>query len=336
MSRILAARIVGRAIALDGGTSTTRARLVEDGRVVAVATRSVGVRDVVLSGGVGGLSPVAEAVRACLDELGVTAPIVAAGMLSSEVGLTRVAHVEAPAGLAELARGATARAIPEVADAPILFIPGVRTPPGPGPEGWLDADLMRGEESETIGARLILGVNGPAAFLWPGSHAKLVAVDEAGRIARSTTLLSGEIAATIARGTLIAASLPGGLPERPDPEAVALGMRVGAEQGIGRSAFLVRVADTLGALGPDARASFWVGAVVGDDAVHLARHPILAGGMPLTVGGREPLRSLYARAIGARGVGPVRVLDDEEAGLASAIGALAVAAEAGWGGISSR
>jgi 2-dehydro-3-deoxygalactonokinase len=323
----------GRAIALDGGTSTTRARLLEDGRIVASARRSVGVRDTVLSGGV---SPLAEAVRACLDDLEAQAPgsrglpIVAAGMLSAEVGLVAVPHAGAPAGLSELAAAATARVVPGVAEDPILFVPGVKTPPGSGQDGWADADVMRGEECETLGALLTLGLKGPVAFLWPGSHTKLVAVNGHGQITGSQTTLAGELTATLASQTLIAKSLPPALPDHPDPEAIATGIRLAAAYGLGRAAFLVRIADLTGSLDADRRAAFWIGAVIGDDADHLARHPILAGDVAVWVGGREPQRSLYAQRLAALRSGRVETLDDDLATRASAVGAVAVAAEAGW------
>src|SRR3954471_21995382 len=129
----------GLAIALDGGTTNTRARLVRDGRVVATGRRSVGVRDSVLASG---RTPLGVAVREALAEVLPAADgleprwIVAAGMLSSEMGLAAVPHVGAPAGLSELARGAVLRRLPEVADQPILFVPGVRTPPAAGLDGW--------------------------------------------------------------------------------------------------------------------------------------------------------------------------------------------------------
>jgi hypothetical protein len=41
-------RVWSRVIALDGGTSNTRARLIQDGRIVGSARRTVGVRDSVL------------------------------------------------------------------------------------------------------------------------------------------------------------------------------------------------------------------------------------------------------------------------------------------------
>jgi 2-dehydro-3-deoxygalactonokinase len=316
------------AVALDGGTTNTRACLLREGRIVAVARRPVGVRDAVFTGGA---DPLAAAVRDCLDEVrraaGGVEPsrIVAAGMLSAEVGLGAVPHVVAPAGRDELARGAVLKVIPEVADAPILFVPGVRTPAGPGPDGWAEADVMRGEECATLGAHAALGLTGAAVFLWPGSHTKLVAVDAAGRIARGYTTLAGEMTAALARHTLLAASVPADLPERLDPDAVAAGARLVAQHGLGRAAFLVRVADLAGSLGFFERAAFWAGAVAADDVAHLARHPILAGGVPVWVGGSAPRRGLYAALLGAIHPGPVTPLDDERAEAATAVGALAVA-----------
>jgi hypothetical protein len=69
---------------------------------------------------------------------------------------------------------------------------------------------------------------------------------------------------------------------------------------------------------------FWVGAVVADDAGHLARHPILARSPPVWMSGREPLPSLYAGWLAGLLEGPVTPLDDELSEATSALGALAV------------
>jgi 2-dehydro-3-deoxygalactonokinase len=322
------------AVALDGGTTNTRARLIRDGRVVATARRSVGVRDAVFSEGA---HPLVRAVRESIAEVcrsaGGVVPdlVVAAGMLTSDVGLEPVPHVGTPAGLAELARGAQLRQRPEVADQPILFIPGVRTAGGPGPDGWVRADVMRGEECETIGALRKLS-NGPRpaphaqqAFLWPGSHTKLVEVDGAGRIVRSQTTMAGEMTEALARHTLLAASLPGPWPEALDSEALLAGAQVVTREGLGRAAFLVRIATLTQAFDERKRAAFWIGAVIADDVAHLARHPILEASCPVWVGGRQPQRSLYAAWLAEQHSGPVTVLDDETCEGASALGALAIA-----------
>jgi 2-dehydro-3-deoxygalactonokinase len=322
---------IGVAIALDGGTTTTRARLIQAGRIVASAVRQVGIRDAVLAGLA---DPLVRAVGACVDEVRRVAGaerldrIVAAGMLTSEVGLVAVPHVEAPAGRDDLARAVVVREVPGLDIGPIAFVPGVRTPVGDGPDGWAEVDLMRGEESETIGVLEEFGIAGPTAFLWPGSHTKLVLVDEHGRICRSQTTLAGELTSVVAQQTILAASLVEGLPDDPDPDALAAGARLADREGLGRAAFLVRVAALVLPWGPRQRAAFWIGAVIGADVAQLARHPILAGGIPVFVGGRQPQRRLYTEALAGRHPGPVVALGDETAEHASAIGALAIAG--GW------
>lgn len=351
----------GWTIALDGGTTNTRARLLHGTRLVATARRAVGVRDTVLDpprsgqpgdattagrGDRGGLlravREVVEEVRGHLErEIGpgrdAAAPaarpdIVAAGMLSSEVGLVAVPHVPAPAGLDELARGSAFVSLPEVDDRPILVVPGVRTPAADGPDGWFESDVMRGEECETLGAHRELLAGGRIApgagslFLWPGSHTKLVAVDGEGRIARSFTTMAGEMLQAIAQHTLLAASLPAALPDAIDRDAAALGARAASGHGLGRAAFLVRIAALGRTLDERGRASFWIGAVAEADVISLAGHPLLEPGRSIWVGGREPLRSLYASGLADRHEGPVVPLDDTTAEAASALGAATVAA----------
>ncbi|MHB1562332.1 MAG: 2-dehydro-3-deoxygalactonokinase, partial [Isosphaeraceae bacterium] len=263
-------------IALDGGTTNTRARLLCGDVVVGTARRAVGVRDAAIADRRTGSStpnaadrePRRDALRRAVREVVAEvrlewqrlaegdppARLVAAGMLSSEVGLITVPHVEAPAGLDELARSSVPVHLSEIHDRPILVVPGIRTPPADGPDGWLDADVMRGEECETLGALRTLLADGRTApgralaFLWPGSHTKLVEVDADGRIARSFTTLAGEILEAVGHHTILAASLPAGWPEQPDPDAVAAGARAVARHGLGRGAFLVRIAALSGAL----------------------------------------------------------------------------------------
>jgi 2-dehydro-3-deoxygalactonokinase len=319
------------AIALDGGTTNTRARLYREGRVVAVSRRAVGVRDAALADGP---APLVEAVRACLREVADAAGgapvemIVASGMLTAEVGLCPVPHVSAPAGLAELAAGVAVRLLPEVWDRPIAFVPGVRTPPGRGRDGWAEGDVMRGEECATLGAWEALGRPGAGAFLWPGSHTKLVEVDAGGRIARGFTTLGGELTAAVARHTLIAASLPAAWPAEPDAEALEFGARIARSHGLGRAAFAVRLAGLAGSLDPDQRAAFWIGAAAADDVAHLAGHPILAPGRPVWVGGEGPRRTLYARWLAERHEGPVVALAEDLADAASGRGAILTAGKA--------
>ena len=217
-----------------------------------------------------------------------------------------------------------ARQLDDVWERPILFVPGVKTPAGPGPLGWTAADVMRGEECETLGAWLALRPAGPCAFLWPGSHTKLVAVDAAGRIVRGHTTLAGELTSAAARHTLLAASLTGDWPATLEADAVAAGVDVVEREGLGRAGFLVRVADLTRALDAAQRWAFWIGAAIAEDAARIARHSILGDGVELFVGGRQPQRSLYADLIRPRLTGTTVEIDDELAENASALGAAAV------------
>lgn len=321
-------------VAVDGGTTNTRARVLRGLSPTSEARRAVGARDVALGGGP---APLAEAIRDVIIKAcrlaGVDRPdrVVASGMLTSEVGLTAVPHAPAPAGVEDLARAAVERDLPEVAPRPILLIPGVRTPPGDGPDGWARADVMRGEECEAIGLAARMrrqGLLDPRerrrlAFLLPGSHTKLLVAEwtlGSFRILSSYTTLAGELLATLARHTILAASLPAELPQELDQEALEAGVRLGREVGLGRAAFLVRIAALSLDWSPEQRAGFLIGAVVAEDVGQLMRHPSLGGDCDslLVVGGSEPLRGVYARLIPR----PVTPLACDHA---SAVGAALVA-----------
>ncbi len=322
-------RPLARVVAIDGGTTNTRARLLVDGRVVGTVRKSVGVRDAVLQGARS--KALAGCVLAAIDEVvelgGGHAPdqVVAAGMLTSETGLAQVDHVPAPAGLRDLVLGSRLLFEHEAWDRPILFVPGVKTGPAEGPEGWMAADVMRGEECETFGAIAQRGLKGPFAILWPGSHTKLVSVDHDGRIAGSFTTLAGEMFAALSTHTLLRASLPDEPPDLHDRLVVRRAGEIVAREGLGRAAFLVRVAALLNSMSQQDRSSFLLGAVVADDAENLARNHRLAGNIPLYIGGKQPLRALYADQLARRRSGLVEALDEETCENASALGALAVA-----------
>ncbi len=63
-----------------------------------------------------------------------------------------------------------------------------------------------------------------------------------GRIVRSRSALTGELAQALARHSLLAASLPETLPADPDPEALKAVVRLAVRDGLGRAAFLVWIA----------------------------------------------------------------------------------------------
>lgn len=351
----MAAGLKRYVIAIDGGTTNTRARLVDmDGpTVVAVGRVAVGARNTGTQGREGLEAGVAAVVESVLRKASVTPgevrEVVASGMITCEAGLLDVPHVLAPAGVAELARGTVRQRVPAVWPEPITFIPGVKClgdayrggQPVPLEE-IEDQDVMRGEEAETLGILHQLGLHGPVLLVLPGSHSKLLLVDGADRISASVTTVAGELASAVASSTLLARSLETGNLGELNGEAAAAGFDAARRNGLGRSLFLIRLLHLLAGTDVDERKSFLWGALVGTDVLALeadARLGPLArgeqGGVEMLVGGSDPLRTLFGTLLTRWAVDfpqvRVRILSSEVVEQASAVGAALVAVAASGG-----
>jgi 2-dehydro-3-deoxygalactonokinase len=279
-------------VGIDAGTTNTRAWLVAGGRVLARREAAVGARDTARDGHDRALRMT---VRDLIAEVraqapsGVPAPVcvAAAGMITSAQGLHEVPHVTAPAGVAELAAGAQDAVLSNVADLPFLFIPGVRTAPGPTRAGVGASDVMRGEETLAIGL-LGQGQLAPgSALLNVGSHWKLIRLDEAGRVAGSVTSLAGETMQAVRAETILASALPPGPLAAPDVRLLLDGMDEARASGLARALFCVRLLDLAGATTPEGRLSFLVGAFIGADLAGLQARGLLAPAVPVAIAGDE-------------------------------------------------
>ena len=145
-------------LCVDSGTTNTRAWLVAGDRILARREAGRGARDTARDGHDRALRralrDLIADLRATRDARDVLPPrhIAAAGMITSAQGLVEVPHVRAPAGIDELAAGAQEKLLPDVADLPFVFVPGVRTAAIPGaPAGIGGTDVMRGEETLCLG-----------------------------------------------------------------------------------------------------------------------------------------------------------------------------------------
>ena len=301
-------------ICVDMGTTNTRLWLVQQGAIVDRFTEPLGLRDAarqrsssIIRDRLASLLATASSRAATL---GLRAShILAAGMLTSPLGLCEVPHVSAPAGERELAKALRQFSDPEVADLPIYLVPGVRTGPvSPSLQQLQDTDLMRGEETMIVGL-LEAGLLSPnSTFLNLGSHWKAISIDDTGRIASSFTTLSGEFIHVLQTHTVLASALPQGRLEALDPEWLERGRRFERQNGTGRSMFAVRLLEQVFQIAPSALSSFLLGAVVESDLNSMDRLGILNG--PIVVAGTGSASEAWCRILESTDRNPTLLSQD--------------------------
>lgn len=282
-------------IAVDWGTTNRRAYLINsDGLCADEFEDGQGILSVP-AGGFG--NAVAEIRRRLGDK-----PLLLAGMVGSNRGWVDAPYVPAPAGLGDLAR-----AIVWPQQGRTALVPGV---------SFLcdgDADVMRGEELQLLGA-LAAGLVPPDALVChPGTHNKWVVL-RAGRIIRFRTVMTGELF-NLLREHSILADLIGGTIEA--GRAFAAGVRRGLSGDcLTSELFKIRACILLGEAEASDAPSYASGLLIGTD--------VRAGlgesdEKDIVVMGRPELTKLYSEAIRIAGRTPHEV-DGEQAFIAGAKG----------------
>jgi 2-dehydro-3-deoxygalactonokinase len=258
---------------VDGGTTTTRVWAVEGTTILAEARTMVGARDTARDG-----SPLAleSALRGLLHDvsaqLATRLPdwnpecIVAAGMITSPLGIADVPHVQAPAGIDELASATRRLLRPDITPLPLLLVPGVRCgPEHPDVSDIPAVDVMRGEEAVCLGLVRTGVLQAPGNALSVGSHWKRVGIAADGRIDSCVTTISGELLHVLRTQTVLAASIAPALPDHldaADMEAFHAGMEACERSGLPRAAFCTRLLERAPSSTPRFRLAFLLGVVV--------------------------------------------------------------------------
>jgi 2-dehydro-3-deoxygalactonokinase len=322
-------------ITIDAGTTNTRSALWQGGKQIAQSGVEVGVRNSAIDGNNQALKQaVRDTIGAVLAEGGVDAADVAltlgSGMISSAMGLIELPHLQAPAGLAQLAQGMQSFALPDVFCQPLWLIPGIRNAVDPvGLHNYEAMDMMRGEETEAMGLLARLDLAGPVVLIMPGSHTKIISIDAGGRIAGCVTTLAGELLQVITQGTLISDSLGARFAQEFSPEMVRAGALATQKTGLGRACFGVRTLAQFTAVERDERANFLLGAVLGGDVLALKNSSAIQmrPDTPIVIAGKPMLRQALALLIEENGFfhGPRTVVNDEQQADLAGFGAITIA-----------
>lgn len=172
-------------LALDWGSTSLRAFLLGPGGKV-LAERSNGKGASTLSG--------ATAFAAALDGIAgdwlaahPRLPVLACGMIGSQHGWRDVPYAACPANASALAAGMLASP-----GAEICIVPGMLYD-----DGALPPDVMRGEETQVVGAlQLQPALRDASCIVMPGTHSKWAQVND-GRLMRFATHMTGELFAVL-------------------------------------------------------------------------------------------------------------------------------------------
>ncbi len=191
-------------VAIDCGTTNSRVYVVDaTGKVHGKGSRKVGVRDTSITGSKRALEDgLREAFHEALADASIGVDevefIISNGMITSEIGLRELPHLEAPVSV-----DALAEALVEVGDLgvfplgiPVYFVRGIKNhlaldSPGFQDVGYLD--FMRGEEAQVAGLIRTGLAKPPFTFTVLSSHTKYISVSADGSIMGSVTTLSGQI-----------------------------------------------------------------------------------------------------------------------------------------------
>jgi 2-dehydro-3-deoxygalactonokinase len=282
-------------IAVDWGTTNRRAYLLGRDGCTAEFEDGHGLMSVAA----GGFPAAVAEIRARLGDL----PMLMAGMVGSNRGWVEAPYVPCPAGADDIA----ARLIwPE--EGRTAIVPGICFDRGN------NADVMRGEEVQIVGA-LAAGLVPPdATICHPGTHNKWVSIEGA-RITSFRTIMTGELFNLLREHSILAPMLDE--PAKAD-DAFRRGVRAGlAGTGLGAELFAIRARVLLGKADAADAPSYASGLLIGADV----RTGLPDGKDAIYVVGRPELTGLYAAALTEAGRNWVEV--DGEVAFLAGIGRIA-------------
>jgi len=201
----------GKLIGLDWGTTSCRAYLIgADGQVLDRQMDGPGILKVE-SGAFG--AALDAMIGGWIKQHGL-APVILSGMIGSRQGWQEAPYGKCPAGAADIVK-ALARI--EWGELSIALVPGLST------ENDAMPDVMRGEETQIIGA-LALSGRDDGLFLLPGTHSKWAQVT-GGRIVSFRTFMTGEVFGALKDHTILGRLMKGGAA---DADGFTRGVKEGA------------------------------------------------------------------------------------------------------------
>jgi 2-dehydro-3-deoxygalactonokinase len=286
--------------AVDTGTTNTTVWLMKDGGILQESRHPVGVRQTSIRGNRELLGKTLRQTFHALSKKAQSPPrfVLAAGMLTSPLGLMEVPHVLAPAGVIKLAENVVIKTFPRVSRLPFFLVPGVRV--GRAACNLSDVahcDVIRGEETEIFGLQAIARppvLRTPWLLLHAGSHCKAIQIDARGRIVRSATTLSGEALQALRTHTILASRLRDLRSHELQKHFFEAGANSTEQYGLSRAMFITRLLEGNSRNGQRELYSFLLGALVASDFQAFRNLGLLAPRISIVLSGQRNLQLAWS------------------------------------------
>lgn len=318
-------------ITIDMGTTNTRIKYIEENVAMSSYKEKIGVRDTAITGSTYKLkicvkNGIEECLKDCNRKISDVDKIIASGMITSNLGLVEIPHLKTPVDMKEIKEHVAIKAFKEIVSGPIYFIPGVKNRiEDKVSEKLQSIDMMRGEETESIGALYLAKVEGDVVYISPGSHTKFVFFDDRHRITKCSTTLTGELLWALANETILASSIPRSLISNIEEKYIIDGIETVKKYGFSKTCFLVRIMDVFTETTPNQRANFIAGAICYYD-IKSIEEELKEKKLKILIGGTKALRELYNTVFKIIGydMSRVIVMNDKLVEMACYIGAIRI------------
>lgn len=290
---------MSRFIAIDSGTTTTRIYLVVEKVIIQTIVKPVGITKSIDNKSLL-KNTIKEGICQLLFENTIAEEdvecIICSGMITSEFGLVPLEHICAPVGLCEMQKSVYKCNIDDITSIPFVFIRGVKT----SFSSLENADVMRGEETEVMGV-----FEGAGMYVLPGSHSKIIMVDEKCTIKNFKTTLVGEMLSAIANNTILKDAVVLNDYEI-DKSGLLSGYLYTRNNGINEALFKVRILKNYYSKSPAEIYSFYLGALLQSEIEYM----LSVNESRVYIGGEKAIKNAIALLLETLSDKEVIVLSD--------------------------
>ena len=305
---------MGTYITIDGGTTSTRVNLLKNKEIVDTVRLNIGAR-----AAIGNREKYVCEIKNAIDEIimrnktsGIER-ILASGMITSEFGLCSLPHIKTPAGIDELHESMYETTINEISDIPFVFMRGVKLDGND-----IDScDMMRGEETEIMG--IMQEKYGECIYVLPGSHSKIISINNQGKIVSFSTMLTGEMIASLSQNTILKDAVDLSV-DTIHKEYLLKGYEYAESAGINKALFKVRILKNIFGRSEEEVYSFFMGIVLCDEILNIIKE----NADTVVLGGKEQIKKAMALILKEKTNKNIIELDEKTVDYSTSVGMIKI------------